>query len=243
MAPTSPTPSAPPPSAAPKRSDNLPLVFQEVLTVVARLRANRQRVGDPETFRGQVRSALKTAEQDGLRRGYSLEDLRVATFAVVAFLDETILNSQNPIFADWPRRPMQEELFGVHVAGEIFFRNLDRLLGRQDSEPLADLLEVHQLCLLLGFRGRFSATGTAEIRSLLTQIEEKIRRIRDGGAPPPAWQITPQAVQAPRDKWIDILKWAAIGCAVLAVLLFLGFKLSLSSAAGELQDIASRMPL
>lgn len=232
------TPQSPAGTApTPKRSDNLALVFQEVLTVIARLRANRQRVGDPEGFRAQVRNALKLAEQDGLRRGYALEDLRVATFAVVAFLDESILNSGNPIFADWPRKPMQEEMFGVHVAGEIFFRNVDRLLGRQDSEALADLLEVHQLCLLLGFGGRYSASGTAEIRSILGQIEEKIRRIRT--IPAPAWQIAPQSVAPSGDKWIGRLRWVTAGCVVLALVLFVIFKISLSSSAGQLQNIAA----
>src|SRR6185437_6941117 len=198
-------PAAPPPT---KRYENIALLFQEALTVVERLRANRQRVADPETFRAQIRNALKSAEQEALRRGYNAEDVRVATFAVVAFLDESILNSQNPIFADWPRKPLQEELFGVHVAGEIFFRNVERLLSRQDSEPLADLLELYQLCLLLGFRGRYSSTGSSEIRSVTSQIEEKIRRIR-GVSPGPAWQITPQAIPAAGDKWIPILRWVA----------------------------------
>jgi type VI secretion system protein ImpK len=206
------------------------------------MRAQRQRVGEPESFRSQMRAALKKGEQEGLRRGYTLEDLRVATFAVVAFLDETILNSQNPVFADWPRMPMQEELFGVHIAGEIFFRNVERLLGRQDSEALADLLEVHQLCLLLGFRGRYSASGIGEIRALLSQIEEKIRRIRQGVAAP-VWQIEPQVVKPPSDRWIKILKWVAIGSGGLAIVLFIIFKLALSSAAGELQGIAARIPL
>lgn len=237
-----PAPMAPPPAAEPKRVDNLPLVFQEVFTVIVRMRAQRQRIGEPEAFRSQMRAALKSAEQEGLRRGYTLEDLRVATFAVVAFLDETILNSQNPIFADWPRMPMQEELFGVHIAGEIFFRNVERLLGRQDSEALADLLEVHQLCLLLGFRGRFSASGIGEIRAILSQIEEKIRRIRQGIAPPIA-QIEPQVVKPPSDRWIAILKWVAIGSGSLAIVLFIIFKLVLGSAAGELQAIAARIPL
>jgi type VI secretion system protein ImpK len=241
MATSTPSPTAPPQPVVPKRYENMPLVFQEVLTAVVRLRANRQPVRDPETFRGQIRTALKAAEQEGLRRGYTLEDLRVGTFAVVGFLDETILNSQNPVFFDWARMPMQEELFGVAIAGEIFFRNVERLLGRQDSESLADLLEVHQLCLLLGFRGRFSATGIAEVRSILSQIEEKIRRIREGALPQPTWQITPQVFQTPGDRWIKILKWVAIGCGALAIILFISFKISLSSAAGELQGIAARM--
>ncbi len=228
---------APPPEPA-KRSDNLALLFQEVLTVIVRLRANRQRAGDPNSFRDQIRNALKSAEQEGLRRGYTLEDLRVASFAVIAFLDESILNSQNPVFADWARKPLQLEQFGVQIAGEIFFRNVDRLLARQDSEMLADLLEVHQLCLLLGFRGRYGASGSAEIRSILGQIDEKIRRIR-GVSASPAWQIPPERVVPARDRWIPVLRWVAIGCVALALILFALFKISLSSSAGELRSAAS----
>ncbi|MBV8807903.1 MAG: DotU family type IV/VI secretion system protein, partial [Acidobacteriaceae bacterium] len=128
MANTPQTPSAGAKQQAARRVDNLALIFQEVLTVVERLRARRQNVSDSEAFRSHLRNALKSAEQDALRRGYNSEDVRVATFAVVAFLDESVLNSQNPVFADWPRKPLQEEMFGVHVAGEIFFRNVERLL-------------------------------------------------------------------------------------------------------------------
>ena len=69
----------------------------------------------------------------------------MATLAVVGFLDESILNTRNPLFADWPRKPLQEELFGIHMAGEVFFQNVEQLLGRNDSADLADLLEVHYL--------------------------------------------------------------------------------------------------
>ena len=57
------------------------------------------------------------AEQEARSRGYTAEDMRLASFAVVAFLDESVLNLRNPVFADWPRQPLQEELFGHHVAG------------------------------------------------------------------------------------------------------------------------------
>jgi len=157
---------------------------------------------------------------------------------VVAFLDESVLNSQNPVFADWPRKPLQEELFGVHVAGEIFFRNLDRLLSRQDSEPLADLLEIHQLCLLLGFRGRYSFSGTGEIRNILAQIEEKIRRIR-GPAISPPWRIASETVVPPGDRWIPILRWLVIACFALALILFVIFKVSLASSADQLRSVAA----
>lgn len=221
-----------------KRADNIALLFQEVMTVVVRLRANRQRVTNPDAFRAQIQNALKLAEQDALRRGYTQEDVRVAVFAVVAFLDESILNAQNPMFADWPRKPLQLELFGVQIAGEIFFRNVERLLARQDSEPLADLLELHQLCLVLGFRGKYGATGGGEIRNILGQIDEKIRRIRRVSQP--QWQVQPEQVVSPRDQWIPILRWTLIGCIVLALVLFAVFKFSLSSSAGELSTVAAQ---
>ena len=72
-------------------------------------------------------------------------------------------------------RDYTQELFGIRGAGESFVRNLDGFFERSDSLTVADLLEVHQLCLLLGFRAHLSSL---EIRFLLRQIEEKIRRIR-----------------------------------------------------------------
>lgn len=220
-----------------KRAENLPLILQEVITVIVRLRANRQHVTNSEAFRAQVQNALKIAEQEALRRGYAQEDVRMAIFAVVAFLDESILNAQNPMFADWPRRPLQLELFGVQEAGVIFFRTIERLLTRPDSEPLADLLEVHQLCLLLGFRGKYGATGTGEIRNILAQIDEKIRRIRK--VPGPQWQVQPEVVLNPGDRWVPILRWTLVACVIFALVLFAVFKLSLGSSAGQLSTLAA----
>lgn len=216
-----------------KRMHNLQQIYQEVLTVVVRLRANRQRIGEPEVFRAQIRSALKAAEQEGLRIGYTLEDLRVAAFAIIAFLDESVLNSQNPVFSDWAREPLQQELFGIHIAGEIFFRNVDRLLGRSDSDQSADLLEIHQLCLLLGFRGRYSATsGDAEIRAILTKIEDKIGRVY-GNSAPNARKVN-EVTATSTDQWTAALKWTAVASVLLALILFASYSTLLSSALREL---------
>ncbi len=225
----------------PVRGDNLALIFQEVLTVVVRLRGGRLRFDGIDIFRNQILGALDTAQKEGLRRGYTLEDVRVAMFALVALLDESILTSRNPVFANWQSKPLQQEMFQTDDAGDRIFRNITRLLGQNDSESLADLLEVHQLVLAIGLRGRYSASGTtAEISSILQKIEEKIRRIR--GAPRvPAWQPPPQAVIKAADPWIPVLRWAAIGCGVLALILFVVFKFSLSSAVTELGTLASQI--
>jgi len=226
----------------PENSENLALIYQEVLTATVRLRSNRQAVSDAESFRANTREALRLGDAEGRRRGYTDEELRLARFAVVAFLDESILNSRNPVFADWPRKPLQEELFGVHVAGEIFFRNLERLLKDSDSPSLADLLEVYHLCLLLGFAGRYSISAGSELRVIRDQVSEKIRRIRGADSEfSPSWAPGGQAVKlAQSDRWAQRLKIAAIACCALMLLLFLGFKLSLSSGASDLRSMTAQ---
>src|ERR1700731_169603 len=155
------------PSADTRRPENLALIYQEVLTAIERLRASRQGVTDAAAFRHHTREALKTAASQAITAGYQADDVKLATFAAVAFLDESVLNSQNPIFADWLRKPLQEELFGTHIAGEVCFQNLQPLLGRNDSADLADVLEIHYLCLLLGFGGRYSAGNRGELTQVM----------------------------------------------------------------------------
>src|SRR6266849_2624027 len=178
------------PQPAPRRMENLAFVFQELLTAGERLRSHRQQVSDTASFRAQIWAAVKLADEEGRRRGYSAEDIELAVFAVVAFLDESILNLRLPVFADWPRQPLQEERYGHHVAGEIFFQNLQKLLGRSDSHELADLLEVYHLCMLLGFAGRYLLGGQGELRGTIMQTAEKIQRIRHTGTElAPWWRI------------------------------------------------------
>lgn len=228
---------------APARTtyENLAILFQEPLTVITRLRANRQVVRDADSFRMHLRAGLTAAEQEASRRGYNGEDIRVAVFAIVAFLDESVLNSQNPYFADWARKPMQEELFGVHVAGEIFFRNVDRLLAQPDSPHLEELLEIYELCLRLGFRGRYSSSMGGEVRSIASQIAEKRRRIRSVNPTlSPNWAPSQEAVMAPPDPWARRLKLAAIGTTGAAILLFAIYKLMLYSSSSALQTILTQ---
>ncbi len=228
-------------SVNPRRPENLGLIYQEVMTAIERLRASRQGVSDANAFRHHTRDAIKTAASQALAAGYPADDVKHATFAVVAFLDESVLNSRNPIFADWARQPLQEELFGTHVAGEVFFQNLQQLLGRGDSADLADLLEIYYLCLLLGFGGRYSVGNRGELSQVMNLTADKIRRIRGRfGALSPAWMLPPETVRSGRDPWVRKLGIIAAICAVVMILLFIGYKLTLGSGVHIAQRIAAQ---
>ena len=228
------------PQPAPRRMENLALAFQELLTVGERLRSYRQQVTDPYSFRAQLWAGIKQAEEEARRKGYSGDDVELAVFAVVAFLDESILNLRSPIFADWPRQPMQEERYGHHIAGEIFFQNLQKLLIRTDTHELADVLEVYHLCLLLGFAGRYSLGGRGDLRGIIMQTADKIQRIRQIGLDlAPFWRFPNEAVpKGGVDPWVLRLGIAAGACFALLVALFVIYYLGLSSGAGDIRRLA-----
>jgi len=227
----------------PAVGDNLALFFQELFTGIVRLRSNRQDVADAEQFRNQVLNAIRVAEQSAKARSYTDEDIQLAIFAVVAFLDESILNLRKPVFNDWVRKPLQEELFGRHVAGEVFFDNLKELLGRRDSAGLADLLEVYYLCILLGYLGRFSIASKGDLRMLMGQTDDKIRRIRKTGPElSPHWML-PELTAPPRiDQWMRRLAIGAAASAFLTLTLFAIYRISLGTEVTSLQVLSIRGP-
>ncbi|HET9409533.1 MAG TPA: DotU family type IV/VI secretion system protein [Candidatus Sulfotelmatobacter sp.] len=216
-----------------RRGWNLALCFQEVFTAVVRLRYNRQAVSNADSFRAQMKQALRVAEQEARSHGCRPEDVKQVIFAVVAFLDESVLSSGNPVFANWARLPLQAELFGNQLAGEIFFQQLEKTLSRNDSQETADLLEVYYLCLLLGFKGRYAAGG--DLRSLMAATQEKVRRVRGPFGPlSPRGAIPAEAVRlAQSDRWTRILGRFALITAAVAVALFILFKFSLMSGASS----------
>jgi type VI secretion system protein ImpK len=227
--------------AAPRR-ENLALAFQELLTLGERLRAGRQSVSNAQAFRAQIWEAVKVSDRDARSYGYEAADIELAVFAVIAFLDESILNLRQPVFADWPRQPLQEERYGHHKAGEIFFQNLQKILGRTDSPALADLLEVYDLCLLLGFAGRYSLGNRGELRSIMQQVAEKLYRIRQ-----PSGELSPYAaippggvISAGGDPWVKGLMIAAIVSFVLTAGLFVLYTMFLNSGARSLSDFAGQ---
>lgn len=241
---TSPASASPTPASATAiGSGRLALLLQEALTAIARLRGNRQAVSDASTFRAHMVHLLRRADEDGQAMGYEPADVQLAVFAVVALLDESALSSQEHSWAEWARRPLQDELFGGHMAGEWFFQHIERLLARPDTPTLADLIEVHHLCLLLGFRGRYGAADRGALHAIASQLGDRLRRIR--GAPTdfvPGW-LPPNDVVANRDPWLRRLVLGLVASVALIGILWGAGALSLrSSIAGVVIPPSAGLP-
>jgi len=224
------------------RINSLALCFQETLTAILRVRFQRQQVQEAESFRTHMRRSLQAAMQDGRALGYSSDTVQMGVFAVVAYMDESVLNLQSPVFADWARRPLQEELFGGHLAGETFFRNLRTLLSQQDSPENADALELHCLCMQIGYRGRYALGDSGELHQLQRQAIAKIQRVRGPAHLAPV--VARPEVRAVRgkDPWTQALLITTCALAVLVVLAYGGFQLALGSGVSHVQSSTLSAP-
>ncbi len=227
------------------RPDTLALLFQGIFTAIVRIQSGKQPLADIEGFRRRMKSALQEAERDAITAHYSNDDVTNAEFAVVALLDEAILSSKDPGRDEWRKKTLNVELFGEANAGEVFFDRLQTLVRREESQRMADLLEVYLLCLLLGFEGRFGGRDAGRSAGARGACAPQ------GLRPPAAWTIRfrrpskwttsrapslPLSAKGPDTQW---LKWVA-GTVVALLVLFVLYKVHLSWRVDELQELVNR---
>ena len=188
--------------------------------------------GQPDGLRKEIALMVEEIDRKGKRFGYAEEDLKATKYALLALIDETILNSQWAFKDQWADKPLQLDYFGEHMAGERFFDLLERV--RQKGSRKADLLEVFCIVLILGFQGKYKLRGRDELDKLIQEIVAEVTKYR-GGVPPlsPHGRIPEEPVERPSKtipRWVWITGVSAV---VLVIVVFLVFKWYLVSSAGE----------
>jgi type VI secretion system protein ImpK len=224
-----------------ERRSNMAMAFQELFTAIVRLRYNRKSVSSGEDFRAHVKKALGVAMQDAGSAGYSREDIKVAAYVVVAFVDESVLGLNSAAFSGWEGRPLQVEIFGQLLAGEWFYDFVEQLLGRPDSAETADVLEVFYLCVLLGYLGRYSSEK-GELGSTMIAIRDKMVRVRGAKVPLSPQGLLPIEAKLPdpTDPWLKRLALTAAAICALTLVVFVVSKLMLMSGSSGLAALAGR---
>lgn len=120
-------------------------------------------------------SRLLAQAEEAVRKGLvSPEDFEAGRFAVCAWIDEAILNSNWPQKQQWQREQLQRLYYQTTEAGEEFFERLN-VLGLHQRE----VREVYYLCLALGFMGRFHQPGD---EVLLEQLKNSNLKILTGSS-------------------------------------------------------------
>jgi type VI secretion system protein ImpK len=126
-------------------------------------------------LRPQVAAMLQKFEERATRFGYHEKVMRLAKFALAAFVDETVLTNNFPLREEWEKYPLQLEYFGEHLAGNKFFDRLEAMF--KQAEAAADAIEVYYVCLLLGFKGKYGVYGQEELGNVIRRTAEILQRV------------------------------------------------------------------
>ncbi len=234
-----------PPAAQRIPLERLALLYEGIFTVIVRIQSGKQPIQRMDTFRARMKTVLADIARAAAQRGYTADDVAEANFAVIAFLDEAVLTSNESGRTQWARKTLQEEVFNQRSAGELFFQRLDQLRANRDSPELIQLLEVYYLCLLLGYEGKFSVGSKGELYVLMDNLRERIERLsgRAVALSPDLQLDVLKAVQAPsseRDPLPRWARWVGLGAAAFAAICFIVFRLYLSAQAGGLHALLSQ---
>jgi type VI secretion system protein ImpK len=159
-------------------------------------------LGDPALLRKLIMYYLDLFKKNGKMIGIGDDSINEATYAIVALLDETVLSNPGPCRDYWCARPIQLDLFGDTIAGEGFFRKLEKML--EQPERNKDVLEIYFLCLSLGFEGKYKIFNPGELRGIIKETGRKLRRTR----------IKPAAGLSPhgnRNEYLPVSRKSAVG--------------------------------
>jgi type VI secretion system protein ImpK len=181
---------------------------------------------------------LLSASQTLITQGnFSPEDYDLARFAIVAWVDDTIMNSPWHYRDHWKREPLQRDFYQTTDAGEIFFKRLNQVGLHQ-----RDVREVYYLCLAMGFKGQYCHEGdeflldqlkTSNLK-LLTGSSLGIPRLETGDLFPEAYAAETEMSSTPGSgRRLSPLTWLGLG---LPIVLFVGLFLIYNFILNHLVD-------
>ena len=105
-------------------------------------------------FKKKIISLIDSVERSFKIADINERDVKLAKFALVAFIDEIVINSNLKQKDIWANENLQGEMLHTQNAGEEFFVNVDVLL--ESLSDNSEIIELYYLCLELGFKGKFN---------------------------------------------------------------------------------------
>jgi type VI secretion system protein ImpK len=147
----------------------------DLFLIAIRMR-EAEELGDPEALRKLIVYYLDLFRKNCKAAGIGEDSVSDALYAIVALIDETVLSNPGECRDFWFGRSIQLDLFGDNIAGEEFFRRLQKLL--EQPEKKKDALEVYYLCLSLGFEGKYKIYNPEELQTIIEETGRKLRKAR-----------------------------------------------------------------
>lgn len=157
--------------------------YLPVFKLAAQFAHQPENFADYGTFRTLCITRLEESVQEAEHHEISDFERDQAFFAVIVWLDESILCSAHSFAQNWRTDLLQRKYFQTSVGGEVFFARLSQL-----KEEHQQAREVFLFCLQSGFHGRYN---TAHEQTELTLLIERERQ----QCLPEEWQTWPTTAQ------------------------------------------------
>lgn len=196
----------------------------------------KQHSGDADALSQRMEEMLDRIEGRLRDAGLAQSDVADVVFALVAFLDESIVRSEWEHKNEWRSSPMQFKRFGRDDAGEEFFARLAAL--RAERSVRADVLQIYYLCLTLGFKGRYALLPEREWEALRADVGAQLRRLDGRERTPLAPHARAGEELAEVMKEIPLWVFAVAGAAA-AFALYLTLTVLIASKLAAVQQLLS----
>jgi type VI secretion system protein ImpK len=149
--------------------------FMEMVAYIAyfvKIAPARQQPFD--RVKADVDRLLSESRNRAEQAGFGPEDYDLARFAIIAWVDETMMNSAWNEKENWQKELLQRKYYQTADAGELFFERLNRVGPHQ-----RDVREIYYLCLAMGFTGRYCHEGD---EYLLDQLKTSNLKLLTGSS-------------------------------------------------------------
>lgn len=192
---------------------------------------------DVAGLREHVARQITLFEQKARAGGADPEIVLAARYTMCTFLDEIVLSTPWGSDSSWSAQNLLVTFHKEAWGGEKFFQILERM--SQDPLRNIDLLELMNICLLLGFQGKFSVMegGAAKLATIQDQLFRTIRMYRGDIERDlsPNWQ----GVRSRGNILVRYVPLWVVGAlaGVLLLVTYAGFRFILDSSSGPAIDM------
>lgn len=135
---------------------------------ISEVRLERIEIPPEAALRERLRNELERFSHAALEAGHPRPQVESAQYALAAGIDEALRFSRWPGKHGWSVNPLVVEMFDDRTAGVNFFERLAR-----EEKAASPSLEVYQIVMALGFKGRFHATPV-EVDRLLARVASRL---------------------------------------------------------------------
>ena len=147
---------------------NIVECYMPVFKLISSIKVFPEGYGDYDSTRRHIIDTVEDVVRNSEKISLSDSELDAAFYSIVVMLDEVILCSELPYRKEWRDNLLQIKYFGHSTGGVEFFNILNKVI-----ESGSQAGWVFLLCLLLGFRGKYSVSNNDEVNDYISRLKKQ----------------------------------------------------------------------